>query len=141
MTFPENCLRGIPNSSFLDADGSVGSHLFYFRPEDVRDDGWTEQSVNWEDDLQAIEFTLNQEKEEGGKQFKAGVVILPRREIDRLNRQPTVNGVLSYERQQLDDNPYHGNLLLKTEVCKRVMKKIAAGLALHVSTIILQEED
>lgn len=55
MTFPDNCLRGIPNDSYLNDEGSVGSHLFYFLDGD-RGDGWSEQSVNWEDDDTVIEF-------------------------------------------------------------------------------------
>ena len=141
MCFPDNCIRGIPNPSFLLDDGSVGSHLFHFKEEDVRVDGWTAQSINWEDDGFAIEFTLNQRKENGERQFKAGVAIIPRDEIDRLNRRPTVKGILSYERQCLADNPYHGNILLRTDVPKPTMRKIAAGLALAVSGIVPQHQD
>jgi hypothetical protein len=117
-------------------DGSVGSHLFYFKDRDKRGDGWVEQSINWEDDNLAIELSLNQQKENGDFQFKVGLARIPREEIDRLNKQPTVNGVLDYERQPLEDNPYHGNLLLRSDVPKRTMKKIAAGLALAVSEIV-----
>lgn len=139
MPFPDNCIRGIPNQSFMIEDGSIGSHLFHFDNKHRREDGWIEQSINWEDDENAIEFTLNQKKEDGSFQFKAGVVIIPRKEIDRLNRRPTVNGVLSYERQPLENNFYHGNILLSQNVPKHTMKKLAAGLALAVSSIILSE--
>lgn len=137
MSYPDNCIRGIPNKSFLIEDGSIGSHLFHFKPEDGREDGWIEQSINWEDDDLAIEFTLNQTKENGERQFKAGVAKIPRDEIDRLSRLPTVNGILSYERRAVENNQYHGNLLLKTNVPKPTMRKIAAGIALAVSEIIL----
>lgn len=62
MNFPDNCIRGIPNNTFLNMDGSVGSHLFHFDVEIDRGDGWTEQSINWEDDDFVIEFTLSQKK-------------------------------------------------------------------------------
>lgn len=140
MSFPDNCIRGIPNNSFVLEDGSPGSHLFHFKSEDAREDGWTEQSINWEDDDSVIKFTLNQTKEDGERQFKAGVAIIPRDEIDRLNKRPTVNGILSYERRPLEHNQYHGNILLRTNVPKPTMKKIAAGLALAVSEVILQSE-
>lgn len=140
MDFPDRCIRGIPNKSFTIEDGSIGSHLFHFEDDHARDDGWIEQSVNWEDNKSVVEFTLNQTKETGEIQFKAGVVLIPRVEIDRLNRLPTVNGIISYERQPLENNPYHGNILLRTGVPKPTMKKIAAGLALAVSEIILQNQ-
>jgi len=141
MKYPRNSIKGIPNNDFVIADGSVGSHLFHFRDEHKRDDGWVEQSINWEDDESVIDFTLQQKKEDGELQFKAGVAIVPRSEIDRLKNRPTIKGMLSYERRPLDNNPYHGNFLLKAEVPKPTMKKIAAGLALAVSEIFKQNQD
>ena len=138
MDYPGNCIRGIPDKSFLVEDGSVGSHLFHFKQEHARADRWIEQSINWEDDESAIDFTLSQKREDGELQFKAGVVIISRDEIDRLNNRLTIGGLLSYERQPLNDNPYHGNILLQARVPKPTMKKIAAGLALAVSKIVIQ---
>jgi hypothetical protein len=139
VTYPINCIKGIPNADFLIEDGSIGSHLFYFKKEHIRDDGRKEQSINWEDDSNAIEFTINQKKDDDSIQFKAGVAIVPRDEIDRLGNMPTVKGLLSYERQPLDINPYHGNLLLAEGVPNHTMKKLAAGLALAVTKIIPSE--
>lgn len=138
MGFPNNCIRGIPNNDFLLPDGSIASHLFYFKQEQVRYDQWIEQSINWQDDDSAIEFTLGQKKEDGQLHFNAGVVIIPRDGIDSLNRLPAVHGMLSYERQPLADNYYHGNILLKAGLPKHTMKYIAASLALAVSNIIPQ---
>ncbi len=142
MSFPDNCIRGIPNTDFMNDDGLPGSHLFHFKNEHRRDDGWIEQSINWDDDENAISFSLNQRKEDGSLQFKAGVVIIPREEIDRLSRRPTViEEALSYERRALEHNPYHGNILLSEKVPKHMMKKLAAGLALAISKVIPSEAD
>jgi hypothetical protein len=139
MKFPFNYIKGIPNNDFMvKEDCSIGSNLFYFNLENVRSDGWIEQSINWEDNDTVIDFTLAQEKADGTLQFKAGIAIFPRDEIDRLNRQPTLKGLLSYERQPLENNPFHGNILLKSGVPKLTMKKIAAGIALTVSEINLR---
>lgn len=136
MSYPTNSIKGIANNDFLE-DGHVGANLFYFNKDDhTRDDGRVEQSINWEDDKTAIDFSLSQKKDDEGLQFKAGVAIVPLSEIDRLRRNPNIMGLLSYERSPLTDNPYHGNLLLKADVPKRIMRKIAAGLALAVSEII-----
>lgn len=136
MSYPDNCIRGIPDDTFLTDDGTVGSHLFYFNLCTDRSNGWVEQSVNWEDDDTVIEFTLNQRKADGAFQFRAGAAVIPRQEIDRLNSRPTVKGLLSYERQPIQDNPYHGNILLRANTSKPTMKLIAAGLALAVSRIV-----
>jgi hypothetical protein len=141
IPFSDNCIKGIPNKEFLLADGSVGSHLFYFEESKNRSDGYDEQSINWEDDTSAISFTLNQKTDNGDWQFDSGVALIPRNEIDRLNRQPSVNGILAYERHPLEHNPYHGNILLRVGIPKPTMKKIAAGLALAVSKIIPHQHD
>ena len=135
MNFPENCIRGIPNDSFINEDGSLGSHLFHFLSAN-RGDGWVEQSINWEDDANAVKFTLSVKKADGQIQFKAGAAIVPRSEMDRLNSRPTVMGLLSYERQTLSDNAYHGNILLRANTPKPTMKLLAAGIALAVTRII-----
>lgn len=139
MTYPDSCLRGIPNDDFLNEDGTVGAHLFYFKKRFERDDGWIEQSINWQDDDTVADLMFNQRKDDGTFQFTAGVAVLPRQEIDRLNTQPMVRGLLAYERQPIENNPYHGNLLLEAATIKPTMKLIAAGLALAVSKIIPRE--
>ena len=144
MYFPERCIRGIPNNSYLVEGGSIGSQLFHFKEDHIREDGWVEESINWEDDRFAMKYTLKQRVERGGKrelQFKAGVAIIPRCEIDRLKRQLPVRERLLYERQILENNPYHGNILLNGDVPKQVMKMIAAGLSLAVSEVFLREND
>ena len=107
MNYPKNSIKGIPNNDFLIEGRTVASHLFDFKQ--IRDDRTVEQSINWEDDESVVDFTLNQRKENGDLQFRAGVAILPRSEIDRLSRLPTIRGLLSYERSPLDE----ANLLLQ----------------------------
>lgn len=137
MHFPNNCIKGIPNDDFITNGGTVGANLFYFK-EDYRDDGWTEQSINWEDDASVIEFTLKQRKENGDVQFKKGAAIVSRSEIDRLNNRPFIRGLLSYERKPISGNCFHGNILLRAKTPKPTMKLIAAGIALAIERIVPQ---
>jgi hypothetical protein len=137
MAFPDNCIRGIPNETYVNADGTLGSHLFYF-DDQQRPDGWMEQSINWMDDSGAIDQAFAQARPEGDLQFRAGIAIIPREEVDRISERPTVRGIISYERQPLPANPYHGNLLLRGTTPKKTMKLIAAGLALAVAEIMSQ---
>ena len=138
MSYPQNCLRGIPNDDFIDKEGNVLSHLFYFKSRHLRSDGWIAQSINWEDDESARQFTLNQKNQEGEIQFKIGVAVIERILLDAISDLPTVNHNLTYEKNPLDGNRYHGNLLLKSNVSKAVGKQIAAGIALAVSEVISQ---
>ena len=139
MPFPNNFIKGIPNKTYLTSDGSVGAHLFHFDFEKFnRADGWCEQSINWEDDEHAIEFTLSQMKD-NHIHFQEGVVTVALFEVDRINLLQNVNGSLSYERRQLSDNKYHGNLLLSSDINKAKMKMIAACIALAASKVIAQK--
>ena len=126
-------------------EDGIGSHLFYFNPprdvELTRDDGMIEQSINWADDDSVVDLALNQRRRDGDLQFKAGVVILSRSAMDRLNKLPLIGGLLGYERSPLDSNLYHGNLLLPEEVPKARMQRIAAGLALTMSGMITQSRE
>lgn len=136
MNFPDTCIRGIPNETFLTEDGAVGSHLFQFTTQPGRQDGWLELSINWEDDEAVSDFTLQQIRQDGTLQFRAGIAFLLVEEIERLNQRPMVRGLLGYERQELPDNPYHGNLLLRADTVKHTRKLVEAGLALAIDRII-----
>jgi len=131
MDYPDNCIKGIPNAEHLTSDGTPATHLFFFSKED-RGDGWKDQSINWDDDDQAIKFTLKQLRN-GNLQFRSGAAVIPRSEIERLNRQPAVQKLLSYERQPFPENTYHGNILLSAQAPIHLMRQIAASLALVVS--------
>ena len=61
--------------------------LFDFQGSPRRNDGWTEESINWMDDEHALGFTLNQVKDGGELQFRIGVAILPRAELDRVKKR------------------------------------------------------
>ncbi len=131
MAYPENCIRGIPTKDNI-KDGKILSNLFEFKIIVDRHDGLMEQSINWEDDETVINFTLNQKKDDGTFQFKIGLVILSRIELDQLNKKYVMGGILSYERQTRDDNPYHGNLLLPSDTPSFRHKQIKAWIMVTI---------
>ena len=138
MDFPARCLRGIPNTSqeFLYPDGTVTPAVFQFMD---RDEEWMDLSINWEDDNGASETLLNQTKQDGEIQFKAGYAIIPREEIDHYSRQPAILGALSYDRKPLDNNIYHGNILLLRNIPKLKKRTVQAVLASIVSEVVPRE--
>ena len=136
MTYPEEFIRGILNDEYVNDENSVETHLFYFHHlSSGRGDSWCEESINWNDEG-AIEFSLNQTRNDGQIKFKSGIAIVPKDEIDHITSRPNNAGCLSYERYPLEENPYHGNLLLKVGTPKHIMHQIAANIALSVSKII-----
>lgn len=132
MDYPDNCLRGIPNDGFLTDDKKgVQSSLFAYNLSDPRADGWIEISINWEDNDQAIPFTLAQNKENGEPKFPSGVAVLPRDRIDAMLMFPRVKTLLLYERQEkVNENPYHGNILYKEDISKQDKRTVSGMLAM-----------
>ena len=131
--YPDNCIKGIKSADSI-IGGRAATHLFYFESK-VREDGWREQSINWEDDYDAIDFTLRDQKTDGSLRFKFGVAMLPRTAIDTVNSYPASLHLLYYERQALEGNPYHGNILLDVGTPRHIEVAIAGGLALQVKEI------
>ena len=128
MCYPDHCIRGISVIDHLTPEGVASTALFQFT-ERANDD-WDELSINWEDDGDALEFALNQRKDNGELQFRIGVVVIPRNKIDELNMLPTARGNLAYERQPSETNRYHGNILLNKNISKTLKSMLRAGLAM-----------
>jgi len=139
MTYPANCIRGIWDSTYLDENGRPKSHLFHFALQAPRGDGWIAQSINWEDDAAVVDYTLKQKKQPCQLQYKAGVAIIPRGQIDILRTLENIKDILDYERKPIPGNQHHGNILLRSGVSKLRMKNIAACIAEVVSQVIPQK--
>jgi len=131
LSYPENCLRGISSKDCV-KNNKPRAHLFYFHDRDKREDGKIEQSITWEDDENSIKVLSNQKKDNGEIQFKFGIVRIPLANITRINTFPQVNGAISYERDPIEGNCYHGNLLISADTDSDVKLAIAATLLLAV---------
>lgn len=141
MCYPDYLIRGIPHPDLIDDDGFPSAGLFPFdKLESARLAGYREESINWYDDEGAIKHTFDQTKEDGTVQFKGGIAILPRSELDRLKNNPRLRNRFNYERCCLPTNQYHGNMLLKIDASKQLKRMIAGQLALNVSQIIKRKD-
>jgi hypothetical protein len=133
--YPSRFIKGIPHSKMITGDGIADQELFSFHDKDLREDGWIEQSINWQDDEKAVDFTLNQVKATGEIHFKGGVALVLTDEVERLKRKPIYVGKVDYERNKKDDNPYHGNLLVIKTLSKPTRRALAGYLALFAEII------
>ena len=61
MEFPNNCIRGVVNDSYI-RNNIIGPDLFYFKDRDSHENGWTDLSVNWQDDELTIESGIDGNK-------------------------------------------------------------------------------
>jgi len=96
----------------------------------ARPDGWCEESINWNDDAKAIQFTLEQ-KDDGEWRYEIGVAIIQRDEIDLIIRKRGIADRFKYERRPIQKPPngYHGNLLMKNDIPRQVKESIRNHLA------------
>jgi len=138
--FPPSFLRGIPNDKFIDEDGQPSPNIF--RPHDTQPliDDWYKISINWEDDENALDFTLLQKKDDDSFHFKGGVARLDKTKLDILINEFPCSGNVDYERDKKKDNRYHGNLLLyKTLSEKRLRREISDKLLWTLSVTIINK--
>jgi len=139
MSYPEKMLRGISIPDWIDEDGRLSAAAFQFDTAN-RTDGYEETSINWYDEENALTVLLTQQKENTDSlQFKGGVAILPKEWVDTMMKNPTGNGIISYERQELPNNKYHGNLLRSSSLHKSQKTMISSTLAMGVEKIIKGE--
>lgn len=136
MPFANRFIKGLNLADHILEHGGVSSSAFTFHESPNRTDNKQEQSINWEDDDNAIRFTLNQTKPDGSIHFQYGVVTVPIEELEKLNSRPSVNTFIDYERSPITGNNYHGNLTIPRTLAKPTMRLICAGLAIIASDII-----
>lgn len=122
--FPRFSLRGIRKPDWV-ADGEVSSAAFHDseRSAASRPDGGTEISVNWEDNDQALLFTLRQSNS------GSGVARLRTEAVYEVTKLPAIGLVVFPERAREKGNPYHGNLVFVAGTARNVRRAVSAYLA------------
>ena len=138
MEYSDNLLRGLSAEEWV-RDGLVTAAAFQIKFEKPFIKGeCAAQSICWEDDTYVIDMMLQQKKDDNF-QFKEGIAKLSRGSVDNISRLQSFRGILSYERDPLPDNKYHGNLLVRHESSKTQRKLLPAVMASNVSEIIQRD--
>ena len=128
-------IRGISDPSWV-SDGYASAALFQFK-ESNRREGFSELSINWYDDEGALDQILSQRKEKDNTiQFKGGAAILSKESVASINKIPRYIGTTHFDRDELPDNKYHGNILISNNLHKMAKLGIQHYLAMHVEDII-----
>ncbi|MDR0609492.1 MAG: hypothetical protein LBG58_05235 [Planctomycetaceae bacterium] len=142
MNYAEKLIRGISNADFIDSEGRATAMLFQFDNVNTRQDGFCECSINWYDNEEALKLLLEQKKREDENiyQFKTGAAILLRCWLDDIINRPNCKDALKYERAEITENPYHGNLLRKNGLTKQINNMLAASIAMCVEKIEYREK-
>jgi hypothetical protein len=141
LDFPDNCIRGIQKIKYVHQDtDTVSSQLFLpnERTSKDRPDKGQETSINWEDNDTVLEFTLDSrdENDQTKLAFPHGAVRLPRHVIDKvINEANTINAI-TYERNKLPNNNFHGNIVFRAELPRHTITMIANVFALYCSKVL-----
>ena len=149
MIFPDEFFRGLPNSDCITPEGYVSEAAFRFENHDLtnREDDKCELSINWNDSEEAITKLLEQKK--SGKdelQFKIGYCTVSTPLMLNALEAFIRSGDFSYERRPIagdaakgiQDNPFHGNLLLTKNASKVTRKNVQCALAAIASNKIVK---
>lgn len=128
------------------------SGVFSFDSYDAalrKGDGYCELSINWNDNEGALKTLLEQHKPfKTENQFKVGYCKLDRIEIELALKTYIKEGHFKYERspllgdkdEDIQPNPYHGNLLMLNGIDKNAKKNIQHTLATLAGQIIHRED-
>jgi len=144
MSYPKNILRGIQNNQCITKDGLVSASAFTFHENPDRESEFLESSINWKDDDGAIDEILNKTKSnkqgELEKMFKYGYVELDKNDLDTIMRLSNCSTRLLYERYPIEDNDYHGNLLIVKGLSNASKRLISGTISSIVKSVTKREE-
>jgi len=138
--FPDYCIRGIKKKSYIYEDTDTVSSALYMpdpRTKETRSDGGSETSINWEDNDNVLDFTLQSldDNNQTALAFPHGAVKLSRNVFDNINNSATTLNTITYERQKLPKNHYHGNIVFRTGLPNHTVTMIANVFALFSSRV------
>lgn len=135
--FPDEFWRGIANKEFI-SQGHVLASAFQF-DEEIRVDNYKELSINWNDNAKALEKLLVQRKENGKLQFSGGAAKLSLPTVKQVLKSFIDENQFNYERRPVEENEFHGNLLISADLNKQLRTQVSNGLALVAGTNIVTE--
>lgn len=134
--YPDKMLRGISSFAYIE-QGILQDEVFKLDP--VREDGYCEISITWYDNQDAFNVLMSQMSDRRSElQFKAGAAELDRGELNRKMKHHFISSNMKYERSPSLNNKYHGNILVKNCLDKKIKRFIKCGLATLANEIIYE---
>lgn len=144
-SLPEEFFRGISNSTFIINGCYLDKQAFHFDSYDAkRGDNYRELSITWNDNEDALRVLMEQRKPHKDEyQFKGGYCKYNRVALTQFMKNYFIKGDMDLERRAVeasveDDiqaNPYHGNILLSNDLPKAVVNNVESTLAALVEEV------
>lgn len=131
---PESFFRGFSSGEIFSSEGIVLPGAFDFKA--VQNRKYLEASINWNDDRHSLRILCEQrsEKQNNDFQFKYGYSELSLSAVLMLLKP--YSAYFGHERAPLKGNPYHGNLLVRSDLSKQSRRMISNSLAAIASLSI-----
>lgn len=134
-SYPNSFYRGISEQYYKDR--YLLPESFHIDKETGRTDGYTEISIVWNDEPEAFHVIASQLNEKTKLiQFPAGIAEIQKNEFEARMRPHLIVENMSYERAPIENNKYHGNILLKASLDKTMRTMIKSQLALLAQACI-----
>jgi hypothetical protein len=141
-TYPESFYRGITVSNMINLEYKrVLGDVFRFDGNHKNENGYDEISINWNDDSNSLENIKNQKKDESTVlKYANGIVQVPTKKIKEMRNRYQED--FSYERKPIENNEYHGNILLNFDKIQKQWRKVISDeLAMNVESIYTYNEE
>jgi hypothetical protein len=126
FVFPDTFIRGIREKGWIRQNGTLRTKAYLpnHKPEKPREDGLIGASINWEDNPDVLQFTMN------SPYGLYGAAIVKREVLENISRNPQAIDAVCYERDPLlPENPYHGELVFDKNIDDIVEHYVAGQLA------------
>ena len=134
-SYPNSFYRGITEQYYK--NGYLLPESFHIDKETGRRDGYDEISITWNDEANSFVVIASQLNERTGiLQFPAGIAEIQKDEFEDRMRPHLIIKNISYERAPLENNKYHGNILLRADLDKTMRTMIKSQLALLAQSCI-----
>lgn len=136
--FSNELLRGLKKDWI--SEGLVTTAAFNFNGNEVN--GYNELSINWNDDEGSLPELLNR-LDDGKIKFSAGVAHIQLKTMEFILKDHIETGNFKFRRDVVDplNNPYHGEIMLKSSISKPFKRLIENGLALSAGNNITPQEN
>lgn len=134
--FSNELLRGLKKDWI--SEGLVTTAAFNFNGNEVN--GYNELSINWNDNEGSLPELLNRVDNDKIK-FSAGVAHIELKKMEFILKDHIEAGNFKFRRDVLDslNNPYHGELMLKSGISRPLKRLIENGLALAAGNNITSQ--
>ena len=142
--YPDEYIKGLAGKDSFDQETKTILPNAFCHFTDHNSGYYRETSICWYDDDDLLPIMHNQRSSyRDDYQFKIGLAVLSKKKLDKLIselQRTHSEKILDYERRPTEVNKYHGNILLKKDLCDKTQKilrrKILQQICTHLSRYI-----